>query len=185
MLIGKGVLAGHEQDFLDAAQQYNINPVYLIAHARLESGNGASTLASGVYVAAGTYKNSQGKTVVITNSGTYYNFFGIHAYDAAPVTDGSQYAANQNWNSVRAAIFGGAKWIATNYVDCVANGNNYDQDTLYDMRFDPYGFDVNGSGFRYATSTTWANSVASIISQYAYIFDGKTLTYNIPVYSNS
>lgn len=47
-------LFSHAQDFLDAANTYKINVLYLIAHARIESNNGTSELAKGAYVAATT-----------------------------------------------------------------------------------------------------------------------------------
>ena len=54
--------------FIEAAKEYNVSEVYLVAHACLESGNGTSQLATGVEV----------------NGTTVYNLFGIGAYDANP-----------------------------------------------------------------------------------------------------
>jgi beta-N-acetylglucosaminidase/uncharacterized protein YjdB len=185
MLRGRGVLEDHEQDFLAAANTYNINPVYLIAHARIETGNGTSTLSKGVSISAGTYTDSQKHTYVITTSDTYYNFFGIRAYDGpAAVADASLFAASKNWNSITAAIYGGAQWLSVNYISSAAHfPTGYDQPTLYQMQYDPYGWAVKGYGFEYATGGSWAESIAGIISQYSDIFDGKTLSYDIPQYN--
>ncbi|MGY0202379.1 hypothetical protein ACW7EJ_01615, partial [Acinetobacter soli] len=49
-LQGKGILSGQAQAFIDAGKSYNINEIYLMSHAFLETGNGTSTLASGVWV---------------------------------------------------------------------------------------------------------------------------------------
>lgn len=183
MLVGKGVLEGHAQDFLDAARACDINPVYLVAHARLESGNGTSQLSCGVYVKAGSYKDSNKHSYNIEKSAVYYNLFGIRAYDANPVHDGSIYAASQKWDSVAAAIRGGAQWISDNYVNrSKAVANSYDQDTLYQMRFDPQGWSTRASGHRYATDQKWAASIAGIISGYQDVFQDAPLIYDIPAY---
>ena len=48
ILLGKGILEGKGQAFHEAAKKFNINEVYLISHSLLETGNGTSTLATGV-----------------------------------------------------------------------------------------------------------------------------------------
>jgi beta-N-acetylglucosaminidase len=113
----------------------------------------------------------------VAASDTYYNFFGIHAYDGVATRDGSQYAASQNWNSVRAAIFGGAYMIAKQYINSVDTVHGYDQNTLYEMRWDPYGDN------RYAVDLDWASGVASIISDYSYLFNGKVVIFKIPTFN--
>jgi beta-N-acetylglucosaminidase len=87
-LSGKGVLAGHGQDFIDAANEYGVSELYLVAHSMLETGNGTSTLARGVEV----------------NGTTVYNMFGIGAYDNSAVYSGSRKAYTEGWTSVGAAI---------------------------------------------------------------------------------
>jgi beta-N-acetylglucosaminidase len=186
MLKGKGVLQGHEQDFWDAGRQYDINPVYLAAHARVESGNGTSNLAKGIYVQAGGYTDIYNHSYTVAASGTYYNLFGIHAFDRYADEDGSMYAASQNWNSVSAAIFGGAEWLSGNYIHPSKDADKatHDQYTLYQMRYDPYGWSVKGQGKEYATDQDWAQSIAAIIRQYANIFKNAQLQYDIPQYSD-
>ena len=178
MLAKCGVLKGKGQVFLDAGKKYNINPVYLVAHARVESGNGTSKLSVGVKVKAGTYKVC-GKNKAVA-AGTYYNQFGINAVDNAPLSQGSLYAAVKGWKSVDASIKGGAEWIAGYYIW----GGSPNQDTLYKMRFDPGYWDKTYKGcYEYATSATWAHSIAQIIAQYSNIFNGIQLTFDIPKYS--
>lgn len=183
MLAGRGVLDGHAHDFLSAAQAYDLNPVYLVAHARLESGNGTSKLACGNYVAAGTYTDSAGRSYDIEKSGIYYNLFGIRAYDAAPLHDGSVYAASQGWDSVSAAIRGGAQWLSENYINRSQNPGQHDQDTLYQMRFDPQGWATKGSAHRYATDVNWAHSIAGIIQTYSDVLEGVPVQYEIPAFA--
>src|SRR5699024_10340048 len=89
ILKGKGVLAGKASEFKKASRAQNINEIYLISHALLETGNGASTLAKGVEVG----KNKNGKPVRVTSSNrknlkeikTTYNFFDIGAVDSCPL----------------------------------------------------------------------------------------------------
>src|SRR5699024_8180033 len=54
-LSGKGTLAKQGQAFIDAGNKHGVNDVYLISHAIHETGNGSSTLASGIPV----YKNGK------------------------------------------------------------------------------------------------------------------------------
>lgn len=50
VLGGKGILEGMGEAFVQAANMYNINEVYLISHALLETGNGTSQLSNGIVV---------------------------------------------------------------------------------------------------------------------------------------
>ncbi|MFT9055285.1 MAG: glucosaminidase domain-containing protein, partial [Ethanoligenens sp.] len=187
MLTNCGVLTGQGQAVVDAASTYNINPVYLAAHLRLESGNGTSKLAVGIQVAAGTYTDSKGKTVTVSTTGTYYNLLGIHAYDGNAVPDGSQYAASQNWNSIQAAIVGGAAWVSKNYIHNSQMGSAYyDQPTLYEMKWDPQGtVKHNAQGqSEYATDPDWAYNIASTMAQYSNIFVGKNITYYVAKFNS-
>lgn len=180
MLDGCGVLEGKGQVFLDAAKANDINPVYLVAHARVESGSGTSKLSAGVEVSAGTYTYSgESKTVA---AGTYYNQFGIKAVDSDPIAEGSKFAAYSGWNSVDASIKGGAEWIAEIYIW----GGSPNQDTIYKMRFDPGYWDgTYKRRYQYATSKTWAHSIASIIEKYNDVFNGTQLTFDIPKYNSA
>lgn len=166
MLEGRGVLEGMGQAFIDAGKKYNINPVYLAAHARIESGNGTSTLSNGV-----------------TISGTkYYNQYGIGAVDGDAVTKGSQYAKDHGWDTVEKSIIGGAEWIARNYIW----GGKPNQDTLYVMRFNPGYFDgtyKTSSCYCYATGKSWANGIASIMYDYRDVFVGKDINFEFPKFN--
>ena len=122
ILRGKGKLSGQGQAFYDGSKKYNVNEIYLIAHAILETGNGSSYFASGA-------------------SG-YYNMFGIGAFDSNP-NNAVNFARNQGWNTPSKAIVGGAKFVRQNYI---AVGQN----TLYRMRWNPkrpathqYATDIN------------------------------------------
>lgn len=109
ILKGKGKLSGQGKAFADGCKKHNINEIYLIAHAMLESGNGTSNYASGRY--------------------GVYNFFGIGAYDSNP-DYAITYARNQGWNTPAKAIIGGAKFVRKDYI-------GVGQTTLYRMRWNP------------------------------------------------
>ena len=158
-LADKGVMKGMGAAFIEAAKEYNVSEVYLVAHACLESGNGTSQLATGVEV----------------NGTTVYNLFGIGAYDANPVGNGSQRAYSQGWTSVEAAIKGGAKWISENYV----NSPDGRQNTLYKMLWNP----ENPGTHQYATDIGWAVKQAVSIEKIFSSFTDATLSLDVPAYS--
>ena len=158
-LADTGVMKGMGAAFIEAAKEYNVSEVYLVAHACLESGNGTSQLATGVEV----------------NGTTVYNLFGIGAYDANPVGNGSQRAYSQGWTSVEAAIKGGAKWISENYV----NSPDGRQNTLYKMLWNP----ENPGTHQYATDIGWAVKQAVSIEKIFSSFTDATLSFDVPVYS--
>ncbi len=109
ILKGRGTLSGQGKAFADGCKKYNINEIYLIAHALLESGNGTSNFASGRY--------------------GVYNYFGIGAYDNNP-NNAISFARGRGWTTPAKAIIGGAKFVRQDYI-------NKGQNTLYRMRWNP------------------------------------------------
>lgn len=101
ILKGKGILEKQGKSFLDAQDKYEVNIIYLISHAIIETGNGQSDLAHGI---------KDGKH-------HYYNFYGIGAFDENAVHTGKSYAKKQDWNSPRKAILGGAKFVRKQYFE--------------------------------------------------------------------
>ena len=81
-------LRGHGEAFIQASRETGLNPIYILAHAIIETGSGTSYLAR-----------------------DRYNFFGIAAYDSNP---GAAYAMGDN---VDEGIINGAKWIRRNFYD--------------------------------------------------------------------
>ncbi|MEC0282007.1 GW dipeptide domain-containing protein [Terribacillus saccharophilus] len=144
-LKGKGVLEGMGAAFITAGKNAGINEIYLVAHALLETGNGTSALA-------------KGKTV---NGKTYHNMYGVGAYDQCAETCGFNKAIAEDWDSVEAAIIGGAEFIGDGYIN---NGLN----TLYKMRWNPNAMATTGTwGKQYATDIRWAyNQVSSMYNLY-------------------
>lgn len=109
ILKGKGTLSGQGRAVSEGCKKYNVNEIYLISHAFLESGYGRSNFASGVYGA--------------------YNYFGIGAYDNNP-NYAMTFAKNEGWTTPAKAIIGGAKFVRQGYID-------KGQQTLYRMRWNP------------------------------------------------
>ena len=171
----EGNLAGYGQTFIDAAAANGINAEYLLAHAILESGWGTSQLASGYAYDGKTAIN--GKTYA---AGTYYNFFGIGAYDSSPLSGGRSMAVQNGWNSVSAAISGAASWLSKWYI----NSATYKQDTLYEMRWDVNDVEKGDTPWhQYATGTGWATDIADVMAM-IYKYTGVTpdYTYDLPSY---
>lgn len=157
-LSDKGILKGKEATFIAAAKANNINEIYLMAHACLETGNGTSQLAKGV-----SYKGTK-----------VYNMFGINAVDSDPVGQGAAYAHKMGWTTPEKAILGGAQFISKQYI----NNYPYNQDTLYEMRWNP----ASPGRHQYATDIAWATKQAERMEKIYSSFIDATITFDIPVY---
>lgn len=157
-LKNKGILEGQASTFIKAAKENNINEIYLMAHASLETGNGTSKLATGV-----SY-----------NGVVVYNMFGIKAVDRDPIGQGAAYAYKMGWTSPEKAILGGAKFISEQYI----NREDYKQDTLYEMRWNP----ASPGTHQYATDIGWAVKQAAWIQKIYESFDNPDITFDIPKY---
>lgn len=141
LLEGRGILEGQGDSFIEAQETYGVNAIYLISHAQVETGNGGSELAQGISPE--------------DSDNTYYNFFGIGAFDRQAIESGSIHARQAEWTSPEEAIYGGAEFIRDNYFD---NG----QITLYEMRWNP----DNPGSHLYATDISWANAIARIMESH-------------------
>ena len=169
---------GQGQAFIDAAREYNIDTLYLVAHTILETGYGKSQLARGI-----DYKMSEDNSS--NNTVRVYNLFGIGAYDSDPLGGGAETAYKNGWTSIELAIKGGAKWIAENYIHSSGLGQN--QYTLYMMRWNTNNYinlTTNVIWHQYATDITWTDSIASLMKDLSYIYEGAVLELEIPVFLN-
>ena len=164
-LKGKGILEGKGSVFLKAEKDYNVNAIYLVSHALLETGHGKSRLANG-----------------ITHRGTkVYNMFGISAYDNCAEDCGAEYAYRQGWTTPEKAILGGAEWIRNNYV----HSSSYKQNTVYKMRWNPnYMANYGYAAHQYASDIGWAYKQASTMYELYQQIDSYVLSLDIPVYNN-
>ena len=158
--------------FIQAGKLAGVNPIYLVAHSCEETGFGTSGQSNGE--AVGSSDTFYGSPVSLV-PGTYYNFFGINTHDERPF-DGIVYAALHDWSTPDKAIIGGAQWIADKYVY-----GSYQQETLYDMLFNPLVPGVHS----YCTDDTWAHQIAGYIQNYFDVAGGSPIpSIEIPVYAN-
>ncbi|WP_449537828.1 SH3 domain-containing protein [Ferdinandcohnia sp. Marseille-Q9671] len=170
ILSNKGVLTGMGQAFVDAAYTYNVNEIYLMAHALHETGNGTSRLAKGIVVSEVNGEPVPPRTV--------YNMYGIDAKDSCAERCGSEYAYSQGWFTPEAAIIGGAKFIGNGYV----NSDYYKQDTLYKMKWNPGSPNLLKEPHQYATDIAWATKQVKRISDLYNLINSYTLIFDVPVY---
>jgi mannosyl-glycoprotein endo-beta-N-acetylglucosaminidase len=167
VLSDKGILDGQGQSFIDASEENNINPIYLVSHALLETGNGASTLASGVLVSEVDGEEVEPKVV--------YNLFGIGAGDGDAVKLGSERAYEEGWFSIEEALSGGAYYIGASYI----NNSTYNQNTLYKMRW----YTENDWAYpQYSTDIAWAYKQIKYIKTLFDEIDSGNPVFEIPVY---
>ncbi|HEY5524469.1 MAG TPA: N-acetylglucosaminidase, partial [Clostridium sp.] len=166
VLKGKGILYNTGQMFLDSAKANNVNPIYLISHAILETGNGTSALAKGILVTS-----VDGKAVTPR---VVYNLFGVGAYDSNANKYGSEYAYKQGWFTKAKAINGGAYFISKGYI----NNASTNQNTLYKMRWNP----ANPGTHQYATDVRWAYNQIFNIKKLVELCPNSLLYFDIPTY---
>ena len=176
-LQGRGILSGREAAFQKAGRDHNLNELYLVAHALLESGNGTSRLANGLYVdpSTGSYvpdpTEEEKKSLV-----KVYNMYGIGAHDSNPLRGGAQTAYRNGWTTPELAVIDGARWIGQSYI----NHTGYRQDTLYKMRWNP----ANPGVHQYATDIGWAMKQTRTLDRMFEIAlrNNLPIRFNIPVY---
>ncbi|UTH14910.1 N-acetylglucosaminidase [Macrococcus equipercicus] len=148
LLEGQGILDGMGHAFHQASKKEDVNEIYLISHAMLETGKGRSELARGIKLNKKGERDESGRR--------YYNFFGIGAYDQNPVMDGARLAQQRGWDTPEKAVRGGAEFIHSEYL------SRDNQHTLYSMRFNP----VNPGHHQYATDVMWAYHNARQMAAY-------------------
>lgn len=125
--------------FVAAAKKYNIDPVYFISQAMLESGWGRHCVMGH------------------DDGGTYYNISGVNANDSNPHGGALSYAKSHGWNSVEAAVNGTARFVAKDYI----HSDKYGQDTLYKFVHPP-----KYSWHQYCTSDDYEEQVSSIMRMF-------------------
>lgn len=185
-LKGKGILEGQGKAFIDAGKKNNINDVYLISHAFLETGHGTSELATGVEVG----KDKNGKTTMVTASNRknltnikiVYNMFGVGAFDDCALKCGSERAYDRDWTTPYKAIVGGAEFIGNDYIKGQNNTNTV-QNTIYKMRWNPeYMERTKNFGHQYATDIGWASKQITNMYNLYQQLDSYTLILDVPAY---
>ena len=125
ILEGTKIPVARASSYMQAAEDYDVSPVYLAAKSKVELGNYDTMISGGSFTYQGkTYKG-------------YYNAYNIGAYrtdSATAVENGLNFARTVDdyylgpWDTLDKAIRGGAKFIAEDFV-----GNN--QHTIYYQHF--------------------------------------------------
>lgn len=155
------VKGNYANDILEAAKQSKVSPYVLASMIIQEQGTkGTSDLISG------NYKKYEG----------YYNFFNVKASgttETQVIVNGLKYAKQQNWNSRRAAIIGGAKFYANGYISA-------GQDTFYYKNFNVKNPDK--LWHQYAQAVHDSHSAAKISAPTYTANASASLTFKIPVY---
>ncbi|MEG0181471.1 MAG: SH3 domain-containing protein, partial [Romboutsia sp.] len=164
---GSNVFYNQGEAFINAAQKYNIDLVYLVSHAMWETGYGRSTLAQGQTLTS--YKGQ-----ALDKPVKVYNFFGIGAIDGSANLSGAEASYSNGWTSIESTIDGSAKWIANGYI----KSSKYNQNTVYKMK---WNYDY--TWHQYATDVNWANGISGIMNNLIKMYDtGSDLTFEIPKY---
>ena len=180
LLKNAGILDGTASIFMEAGEKFNINFIYLLAHAVHETDYGKSKLAMGIDVGLNASGNAELVTdenrATLTDIRVVYNMYGIGASDSAPNKLGAERAYKEGWFTVQDAIVGGANFVMSNYF-------SRGQDTLYKMKWNP-----SSPGYpQYATHIIWAVKQAEKIAD---VYkktgaDKKTnAVFEIPLYAN-
>ncbi|TCI26922.1 hypothetical protein EVJ32_03985 [Exiguobacterium sp. SH5S4] len=166
-LVGRGILTGQGQAFIDASRLYNVNEIYLVAHALLETAQGKSPLAIGTLVSS-----VDGKAVTPR---TVYNMYGIGAIDGNAHVKGAERAYKEGWFTPEDAIIGGAKFIGQSYINHPTNKRN----TLYKMRFDP-NVQSLAETRQYATDIGWATKQTARMYEIYQQLDSYKTFFDVP-----
>ena len=166
-MINGTFLQGQASAIINAAQQHQVNPYYIIARILQEQGRNGTALSNG--------NGWQGEFV------GFFNPFNIGAWGNSTdqiMRNGLSHAQRQGWNSLQAGIAGGISFVAREYI-------NRGQDTLY---FQKFAVVDNGGLFwrQYMQNLLAAQSEGTRLRQ-AYIdagaFSGEQI-FVIPVYEN-
>ncbi|MGL4990303.1 MAG: glucosaminidase domain-containing protein, partial [Sarcina sp.] len=172
VLASNGVLAGQAQAFINAAKEYNLDPVYLMSQCMFETGHGTSNFAKGITITQ--YQNANGKMVKLATPVTVYNLFGIGANNSNPTVGATSYAYLHGWTSIPKAIQGAAEFLHNDYID-----NQIKQQTPYELRY------INGTigdmWHQYSTNINYAKVLGSLINQYKYLYNSNDqFEFNVP-----
>ena len=168
-----GSVKKYSSVIMESAQTNDISAYMLASRLIQEQGkSGTSSLISG------TYSGYEG----------FYNYFNVSAggnTSVEVITNGLNYAKNQNWNSPYASIIGGAAFIKKEYVGINDKYNVKGQLTGYLQKWDPYGWNLGGHQYMQNITAHYTEALTTYNS-YASQNDYKNFNYifYIPIYSN-
>ena len=166
MTYGEAILA--------AGAEYDVSPLMLASRIRQETGGSLSNNSI-----CGTYEYNG-----VSYQG-YYNFFNIKAYSSstgAAVANGLSYAQGSGdygrpWNTPVKAIFGGAEYLATGYI-------NIGQNTNYFQKFDVINKPYYSHQYMQTIYAVMSESASTYSAYNNYGMLDDTIVFSIPVYDN-
>ena len=154
---------------IEAGKKAGVDPCVLAAAIILEQGSkGTSSLISG------TYSGYEG----------YYNFFNVGASgsdNAAVIVNGLKRAKTEGWNSIPAAIIGGANFFKTGYITRYNNALK-NQDTYYYQDFNVHN--TNELWHQYAQSIHDACNKGAVLKKAYQSKSNYSLKFRIPVFTD-
>lgn len=157
-----GSALDYAQAFMDIGEETGVSPYHLASRVRQEQGlKGTSSLISG------TYSGYEG----------YYNYFNVGAAGITStlvIKNGLAYAKKAGWNTRYAALEGGAKILAKNYI-------GVGQDTLYFQKFNVVN-QKNLYSHQYMANLAAAYNEGRKLGQ-GYADKQQAFVFRIPVYS--
>ncbi len=207
ILNNRGILHNTGHLFEKAGEQYDINEIYLVSHALLETGNGRSTLATGAIQVAEIEPNrwvsvqpqSDGKDKImiahryLAEGSWRWNLYEDKDFDLSKVNLKKTYnmfgigavdAAPYTRGSVEAyrqGWFSAEKAIVegSEWISLrYVNHQTYRQDTLYKMRWNPERPGIH----QYATDIGWAYKQTSRIKALYELCENFELRFDVPRY---
>lgn len=150
---------------MEAAAEAGISPYHLAARIKQEQGAKETASSTG----CGTYKDYVG----------YYNFLNIKATGSNIIGNALSHAKKEGWDDPEKSIKGGAKFIATDYI-------NRGQTTLYLQKFDVDNQEGSLYYHQYmqnvSAALTEGNTVKSSYESMELL--DSNLSFVIPVYEN-
>ena len=169
-VLGSDFMKQFSPYFMEAAQKYNVSPVYLASLSRQEVGTDDSNVVVNGH--AGVLKDGVDYT-------GYYNFFNIGASSSDDPKFMSLKTAKANgWNNPRIAIIEGAYFISANYINC-------GQYTSYFQKFNMANTATKGTWHQYSTNIIALEGPANTTynSYLSYGLIDTSFIFSIPVYS--
>ncbi len=159
----------YAQVIMEAGKKYNVSPYHLASRILQEQGTTGTEMISGNYNS--TYRGC-------------YNFFNIGATGDDITANGLKYAKDKGWTTPEKAIYGGAEFLAREYIQ-------YGQSTLYLQKFDvvdDYETELYYHQYMQNVSAakTESEEVKATYQKLGFINTAKEIPFNflIPVYEN-
>ena len=207
ILNNRGVLHNTGELFIQAGKQYNINEIYLVSHALLETGNGGSALATGAirvgeidpnrWVSVQPQSDGKDKKMIahryLVEGSWRWNIYEDENFDLSKVDLKKTYnmfgigavdSAPYTRGSVEAFRQG---WLTSEKAIVegsqwislrYVNHSTYRQDTLYKMRWNPERPGIH----QYATDIGWAVKQTSRIKSLYGMCESYNLRFDVPEY---